>query len=175
MRQYGGNRAGLAVVGAVLLAAGGYAWLRGQGYLAGFSPRARVLPQRAADALGGHPWPLWVVALVLVLLALVTLRWLVLSLGWGRFGKRCGTGTAMLCVGLKDTEGLQRAGVRVAGDLEGEARLRISFSCPAAADVGMVVGKLDREIVGRIRREVRDDELGAVVRIHVRRQGLSTR
>jgi hypothetical protein len=32
-----------------------------------------------------------------------------------------------------------------------------------------VATKLDREIVSRIRREVRDDDLGAIVRIHVRR------
>ncbi|GAA4510343.1 hypothetical protein [Nonomuraea ferruginea] len=169
MRQYGGNRLGLAVVGAVLLIAGGFAWLRGQGQLRGLSPRARVLPERTADALSGQPWVPWLVALVLVVLALVTLRWLLLSLGWGRFGTRSGTGTAMLCVGLKDVEGLSRAAVRVLGELEGAARLRISLSCPPGADVGAVVGKLDREIVGRIRREVRDDELGAVVRIHVRR------
>ncbi|MFG1942421.1 hypothetical protein [Nonomuraea sp. NPDC048826] len=169
MRQYRGNRVGLAVVGVVLLGVGGYAWLRGQGHLGRLSPRARVLPERTADAVSGHPWALWLVALVLVALALLTLRWLLLSLGWGRFGARSGTGTAMLCVGLKDVDGLARAGVRVLGDLNGAARLRISLSCPAETDVGAVVGKLDREIVGRIRREVRDDELGAVVRIHVRR------
>jgi len=175
MRQYGGNRLGLAVVGTVLLLAGGYAWLRGQGQLGGLGPRARVLPERTADAVGGHPWALWLIALVLVALTLLALRWLLLALGWGRFGARSGTGTAMLCVGLKDVEGLSRAGVRVLGDPEGTARLRISLSCPPETDVGAVVGKLDREIAGRIRREIRDDELGAVVRVHVRRKGLSTR
>ncbi|MDA0636909.1 hypothetical protein OUY22_26175 [Nonomuraea sp. MCN248] len=175
MRQYGGNRLGLAVVGAVLLVVGGYAWLRGQGQLAGLSPRARVLPERTVDAVAGNPWTLWAMALLLVVLALVTLRWLLLGLGWGRFGARSGTGTAMLCVGLKDVEGLSRAGVRVVGDPNGAGRLRISFSCPAEADVGAVVGKLDREIVGRIRREVGDDDLGAVVRVHVRRQAAARR
>ncbi|MEV4223622.1 hypothetical protein [Nonomuraea sp. NPDC049725] len=166
MRQYAGNRIGLAVVGAVLLVAGGYAWLRGHDKLAGLPPKARVLPERTARALAEQPWALWVVALVLLVLVLVTLRWLLLSLGWGRYGSRSGTGTAMLCVGLKDVDGLARAGVRVVGE---GARLRIGLTCPAATDVGAVVAKLDREIVSRIRREVRDDDLGAVVRIHVRR------
>ncbi|MFB4292669.1 hypothetical protein ACBI99_33845 [Nonomuraea sp. ATR24] len=166
MRQYAGNRIGLAVVGAVLLVAGGYAWLRGHDKLAGLPPKAKVLPERTARALAEQPWALWVVALVLLVLALVTLRWLLLSLGWGRYGSRSGTGTAMLCVGLKDVDGLARAGVRVVGE---GARLRIGLTCPAATDVGAVVAKLDREIVSRIRREVRDDDLGAVVRIHVRR------
>jgi hypothetical protein len=166
MRQYTGNRVGLAVVGGLLLAAGAYAWLRGHDKLPGLPSRAKVLPEHAAQAVAEQPWALWLVALVLLVLALVTLRWLLLGLGWGRYGARSGTGTAMLCVGLKDVDGLTRAGVRVVGDA---ARLRIGLTCPSTADVGSVVAKLDREIVGRIRREVRDDDLGAVVRIHVRR------
>jgi len=166
MKQYAGNRIGLAVVGTVLLGAGAYAWLRGQDRLPGMPPRARILPERTAQAVAEQPWALWVVALVTMTLALVTLRWLLLSLGWGRIGVRSGTGTAMLCVGLKDVEGLARAGVRVIGDA---ARLRIALTCPSTEDVGAVVAKLDREIVSRIRREVRDDDLGAVVRVHVRR------
>ncbi len=166
MRQYAGNRVGLAVVGTVLLGAGGYAWLRGKDKLDGLPPRAKVLPERAAIAVAEQPWALWLVALAMLVLALVTLRWLLLSLGWGRFGARSGTGTAMLCVGLKDVEGLARATVRVVGEA---ACLRISLTCPSTVDVGAVAAKLDREIVSRIRREVRDDDLGAVVRIHVRR------
>ncbi|GGO73943.1 hypothetical protein [Nonomuraea cavernae] len=166
MRQYTGNRIGLAVVGALMLVIGGYAWARGQDRLPGLPSRAKVLPERVAELIAERPWALWLLALTLVLLALVTLRWLLISLGWGRLGARSGTGTAMLCVGLKDIEGLTRAGVRVMGN---GARLRVSVTCPAAADVGAMVGKLDREIVGRIRREVQDDELDTLVRLHVRR------
>ncbi|MFD0479693.1 hypothetical protein ACFQ0B_74755 [Nonomuraea thailandensis] len=50
-----------------------------------------------------------------------------------------------------------------------EDGLRIGLTCPAAADVGAVVSKLDQDIVGRVRREVRDDETPTVVRLHVRR------
>lgn len=166
MRQYAGNRIGLAIVGALLLLAGGYGWLRGRGELPGQPSRTKVLPERIAEAIAEQPWALWLVALVMVLLALVTLRWLVICLGWGRRGFRSGTGTAMLCVGLKDVEGLSRAGVRVVGD---GARLRIAVTCPSTADVGAMAGKLDRDIVGRIRREVCDDEVGTIVRLHVRR------
>ncbi|MEV0594160.1 hypothetical protein [Nonomuraea cavernae] len=166
MRQYAGNRIGLAVVGALMLLIGGYAWARGQDRLPGLPARARVLPERVTELIAERPWALWLLALTLVLLALVSLRWLLISLGWGRLGTRSGTGTAMLCVGLKDIEGLTRAGVRVMGN---GSRLRVSVTCPAAADVGAMVGKLDREIVGRIRREVQDDELDTLVRLHVRR------
>lgn len=166
MRQYAGNRVGLAVVGVLLLALGGYAWLRGQDKLPGLSPRAKILPDRTAQAIADQPWALWAAAVVLLVLALTAFRWLMLCLGWGRHGVRHGTGTAMLCIGLKDIDGLTRASARVVGEA---ARLRISLSCPSSADAGAVVHKLDKEIVGRIRREVRDDEVGTVVRIHVRR------
>ncbi|MER6942654.1 hypothetical protein ABT294_01400 [Nonomuraea sp. NPDC000554] len=166
MRQYPGNRIGLAVVGALLLLAGGYAWLRAKDRIPGLSPRARLLPDRTAAAAADNPWALWLLAFLMTVLALVALRWLLLSLGWGRRGARTGTGTAMLCIGLKDVDGLSHAAVRVVGDAD---RLRIGLSCPSSADVGAVVNKLDRDIVGRIRREIRDDEVGAVVRLHVRR------
>ncbi len=166
MRQYAGNRIGLAVVGGLLLLAGAYAWLRGRGKLPGLPPRSKVLPDRTAEAIAGQPWALWLVALVMMLLALVTLRWLLICLGWGRRGVRSGTGTAMLCVGLKDVEGLTGAVVRVVGD---QARLRVAVTCPSSADVGAMAGKLDRDIVGRIRREICDDEIGTIVRLHVRR------
>lgn len=166
MRQYAGNRIGLAVVGVFLLALGGYGWLRGQDKLPGLSPRAKILPERMAQAIGDQPWALWLAAFVMLALALITFRWLMLCLGWGRHGIRTGTGTAMLFVGLKDVDGLTRVSARVVGEA---ARLRISLSCPSSADVGAVVHKLDKEIVGRIRREVRDDEVGTVVRVHVRR------
>lgn len=169
MRQYAGNRVGLAVVGATLLGLGGYAWLRGHDQFFDLPPNAKVLPAQTYRTLAEEPWPLWMLALALLLLALVALRWLLLCSGWGRRGAHNGTGTAMLFVGLKGVEGLSRAGVRVAED-----GLRIGLTCPAKADVGAVVTKLDGDIVGRIRREVRDDECPAVVRLHVRR-AVSTR
>ncbi|MEV0237183.1 hypothetical protein [Nonomuraea sp. NPDC050786] len=163
MRQYTGNRTGLAVVGGTLLSLGVYAWLRGHDSFFDLPPTAKILPVQARKVLD-EPWTLWSLALSLMLLALVSLRWLLLSLGWGRRRVPNGTGTAMLFVGLKNVEGLGRAHVRV-----GEDGLRIGLTCPSSADVGAVVGKLDQEIVGRIRREVRNDDAGTVVRLHVRR------
>ncbi|MFC4114732.1 hypothetical protein [Nonomuraea zeae] len=164
IRQYAGNRVGLAVVGGTLAALGTYVYLRGQDRFFDLPPNSRVLPAQAYRVLAEEPWPLWMLALGLLLLALVALRWLLLCLGWGRRGAHNGTGTAMLCVGLKNVEGLGRAAVRV-----GEDGLRIGLTCPSAADVGAVVGKLDQDIVGKIRREVRDDEAATLVRLHVRR------
>ncbi|MEV4161732.1 hypothetical protein [Nonomuraea dietziae] len=164
MRQYAGNRIGLAVVGFVLLSGGAYAFLRGSGRLSQ-AKDAKVLSFDVAAYLAAHPWISWVGALALVMAAMVATRWLLMALGWGRFGHRSGTGTALLCVGLKDVEGISRTKVR----LVGADRMRISVTCPSNADVGAVVGKLDREIVGRIRRDVGDDGMGALVRLHVRR------
>ncbi|MFI6604615.1 hypothetical protein ACIBHX_51050 [Nonomuraea sp. NPDC050536] len=166
MRQYSGNRIGLAVVGGVLLAVGTFGYLRGLDHLPGLSPRGKILPERTAQLAADHSWVLWVGALGMLLLSLVCLRWLLLCLGWGRRGTRTGTGTALLCIGLKEIEGINRAGVRVVGE---DDRLRVALTCPAAADVGAVVGKLEGDLVGRIRREVSNGELGAVVRVHVRR------
>ncbi|MCK2221634.1 hypothetical protein MF672_048700 [Actinomadura sp. ATCC 31491] len=164
MRQYSGNRVGLAVVGGTLTALGGYAWLRGQDRFLGLPPDARILPAHAYRALTDAAWPLWALALGLLLLALVALRWLLLCLGWGRRGVRNGTGTAMLYVGLKGVDGLGRATVKLGSD-----GLRIGVTCPSAADVGSVVSKLDQDVIGKIRRELRDDETPAVARLHVRR------
>ena len=52
---------------------GGYAWLRGQDRLDGLPSRAKVLPERTAHAVADQPWALWAVALVLLVLAFVTL------------------------------------------------------------------------------------------------------
>ncbi|SDJ63371.1 hypothetical protein [Nonomuraea jiangxiensis] len=164
MRQYAGNRVGLALVGTTLAGLGAYAWLRGQDRFFDLPPNARVLPAHVHRGLAEEPWPLWALATALVFLSLVTLRWLLLSLGWGRRGDSSGTGTAMLFVGLKGVEGLGRARVRVGAD-----GLRIGLSCPSTADVGAVVSKLDQDIVGRIRREITDDDAPTVVRLHVRR------
>jgi hypothetical protein len=164
VRQYTGNRIGLAIVGGTLVTLGTYAWLRGHDRFFDLPPNAKILPPQVSRALTAEPWPLWALALGLLLLSLTALRWLLLCLGWGRRSTRDGTGTAMLFVGLKNVEGLGRARVRV-----GEDGVRIGLTCPAAADVGAVVSKLDKDIVGRIRREIRDDETPAVVRLHVRR------
>ncbi|MGP3914678.1 hypothetical protein [Nonomuraea sp. 10N515B] len=165
MRQYLGNRIGLGIVGGTLLGLGAYAWLRGQDRLLDLPPNAKILPPQAYRALAAEPWLLWALALALLLLSLAALRWLLLCLGWGRRGTRNGTGTAMLYVGLKAVEGVGRAWVRV-----GQDGMRIALSCPATADVGAVASKLDQDIVGKIRRELHDDDAPTLVRLHVRRQ-----
>ncbi|MEO3797196.1 hypothetical protein ABGB14_43935 [Nonomuraea sp. B10E15] len=164
MRQYAGNRVGLAVVGTALAGLGAYAWLRGEGRLSELPPKGKVLPAQLHRTLAEEPWSMWLLAFALLLLSLVSLRWLLLCLGWGRRGTPNGTGTAMLFVGLKNVENLGKTKVRV-----GDDGLRISVTCPSEADMGAVVGKLDQDIVGRIRREIRDDEMCTVVRLHVRR------
>ena len=165
MRQYAGNRIGLAIVGAVLLAIGSYAFLRGTGTIADQPKGARILRAGLAAYLTGHQWIAWTAVLVLTVLTCLTLRWLIKASGWGRIGSHEGTGAALLTVGLKDVEGIGGLRVRVVG----RQSLRLAVTCPPAADLGSVVGRLDRDIVGRIRSELGDTEMGTLVRVHVRR------
>nr|BFE87264.1 hypothetical protein GCM10020093_098650 [Planobispora longispora] len=87
-------------------------------------------------------------------------------LGWGRWGRRSGTGTAMLAVALKEVEGL--SGIRVRS-VEGD-RVRIAVSCGPAADVGGLVARVNEDAVHKVRRALGDETLGALVRLHVRRR-----
>lgn len=67
----------------------------------------------------------WLAALLLMALTLVAIRWLMGALGWGRWGSRTGSGTAMLGVALKEVEDLRRIQVRSVGG----TRLRIGVTC----------------------------------------------
>ena len=166
MRAYLGNRIGLAVSGAVLTGAGLYAWLRSQGKIGSQAAGDRILSRELPGHLSGHPWLGWSAALLQVVLALLAIRWLVRALGWGRWGSRSGSGTAMLGVALKEVEGLSRIHVRtVRGD-----RLRIAVSCEPTADVGKLVTRLNKDVVTKVRKTVGDEDLGASVRLHVRRR-----
>lgn len=164
MKAYLDNRIGLAVFGTVLAGAGLYAFLRGQGRFHS-QPRGDRIAGRGLPAyLAGHAWLGWLLALLLALLALLAIRWLVRTLGWGRLGGRTGAGAAMLGVAVKEVEGLGRVSVRhVKGD-----RLRIAITCGPAADVGKLVARLNKDAVGKVRRTVGDEDLGAAVRLHVR-------
>lgn len=166
MRPYLGNRIGLAVTGTVLVCAGLYAFLRGRGDIPGHSPGARLVRKGFPGWLAAHPWLGWLVALLLVALALLAVRWLLHALGWGRWGRRSGTGTAMLGVALKEVEGLTRVRVRYIR----HERLRIGVGCAPATDVGKLVARLNRDAVGKVRRALGEVELGVMVRLHVRRR-----
>lgn len=164
MRQYTGNRVGLCLLGAILLTLGAYTWLRGTA----LAPKERILAAHTVEVISAQAWLLWEFTLILVMLTLLSLRWLLLSLGWRRLGRRAGVGVALLCVGLREVEGAEgvvKGGVRVVGAAE---RLRVSLVCGPATDLGTVVRRLDRELIGRIRRELGGGEAGAVVRLHVR-------
>ncbi|WP_449066437.1 hypothetical protein [Planomonospora algeriensis] len=120
MRPYLGNRIGLTVTGLVLAGAGAYGVLRGLGEIPGQAAGAPVLDPGLPARLAEDPGAGWLAALVLVVLGLVSVRWLLRSLGWGRRGRRSETGIAMLGVALKEVEGLSRVRVRtVEGDGSG--------------------------------------------------------
>ncbi|MFC7644534.1 hypothetical protein ACFQX6_30395 [Streptosporangium lutulentum] len=166
MRAYLGNRIGLAVTGTVLTTAGFYGFLRGWGGIAGLPGEERILSQGSPGRLAGHPWAGWLVALTLVVLALLAIRWLLHAVGWRRWGRRAGAGVTTLGGALKEIEGLGRVRVRLVRD----ERVRIGVSCAPTADVGKLVARLNKDAVGKVRRTLGHPELGAVVRLHVRRR-----
>jgi hypothetical protein len=166
MKTYMGNRIGLAATGTALTGAGSYGFLRGWGEIPSLPGGERILRPGFPGRLAGHPWAGWVVALTLVVLALLAIRWLLHAVGWRRWGRRTGAGIAMLGASLKEIEGLTRVRARLVGN----ERVRIGVSCTSTADVGKLVTRLNKDAVGKVRRELGDPELEVVVRLHVRRR-----
>jgi hypothetical protein len=161
MRPHLGNRIGLALVGLALVGAGAAAlWLRDR------RPGAPLLDPRLRVFLAVHAWAVPLAAVLLALVALVVTRWLVLATGWGRWGSRTGSGTAMLGVGLKGIDGVSGMTVRQVGD----RRLRVSITCDPDVDLGPLVSRLDRETASRVRCAVGLPEAPVLVRLHVRRR-----
>ncbi|MFD0890319.1 hypothetical protein ACFQ08_37745 [Streptosporangium algeriense] len=164
MRVYLDNRIGLALTGAVLTGAGSYACLRGRGGLSSQPRDDRIMGRGLPAYLEQHAWLGWLAALLLVVLALLSIRWLLRALGWGRVGRSSATGTAMLGVAVKEIEGLVRVRVRHSkGD-----RLRVAITCGPATDVGRLVARLNKDAVAKVRRTIGEEDLGAWVRLHVR-------
>jgi hypothetical protein len=166
MKAYLGNRIGLAVTGTVLTGAGLYGFLRGCGRIPGLPSGERILHPGLPGRLAEHSGAGWLVALTLVVLALLAIRWLLHAVGWRRWGRRTKAGTATLVGALEEIEGLSRARVRFVRD----ERVRIRVSCAPTADVGKLVTRLNKGAVGKVRGTLGDPELGAVVRLHVRRR-----
>jgi len=83
-----GNRIGLAVVGVVLLAAGGYVLARSLGAFGTAQADAPVYSERTASWIHAqHPW-IWItLAAVGVIVALLALRWLLVQLRTERLGR----------------------------------------------------------------------------------------
>jgi hypothetical protein len=166
MKAYMGNRIGLAVTGTVLAGAGLYGFLRGWGKIPSLPSGERILHPGFPGRMAEHPWAGWLVALTLVVLALLAIRWLLHAVGWRRWGRRTGAGTAMLGAALKEIEGRTRVRARFVRN----ERVRIGVSCALTADVGKLVARLNKDAVGKVRGELGDPELGVVVRLHVRRR-----
>ncbi|MCT9929152.1 hypothetical protein N5079_02840 [Planotetraspora sp. A-T 1434] len=159
MRPHVGNRIGIALVGLALLAGGVCALAVREDH-----PKVRLAELGAFFAQNAWARPL--AAAVAMLLALITTRWLLVALGWGRCGSRTGTGTAMLGVALKGIEGVGRIQVRLVGD----KRMRVSVSLLRRADLHEVIGRLDGQAISRVRGAVDREGLPALVRVHVRRR-----
>jgi hypothetical protein len=73
-----GNRIGLAIVGLILLLAGVAALLRALNVMPGIlgSPDAPVTEEPLRDFAADQPWFWWLLAIVLIVIALLALRWL---------------------------------------------------------------------------------------------------
>jgi hypothetical protein len=153
-----GNRIGIGVAGLALLGGGMYVLHAG-----------RERPGQPAVTLSCCADSLWLRsagAVLAMLLALVATRWLLVALGWGRRGRRVGSGVAMLGVALQGSDSIAKMQVRMVR----EHRMRIGITFAPDADPGDVIAQLDRQAVSRVRGAVGRGDVPTLVRLHIRRR-----
>ncbi|GLX01295.1 hypothetical protein [Microtetraspora sp. NBRC 16547] len=158
MRSHLGNRVGILVVGLALLAGGVVTLLAARD-----RPEDPILDLSFFDE---NAWARPFGALLPLVIGIVATRWLLLALGWGRWGTRTGSGIAMLGVALKGVEGIGKLYVRLVGD----RRMRIGIDLLPEADPAEVIGRLNGEAVSRVRGVVGRGNLPTLVRLHIRRR-----
>lgn len=178
-----GNRIGLAIVGAALVLAGVAALVRGLDLLPGVlgSASTSVTDQPTRDFATDQPWFWPALAAVLVLVALLALRWLAVqtrtgavgtlrlepdpSLGVTRLPARAVTGA--LEDDLSRSPYLGRAHARLTGSGV-RPDLHLSAAMEPAAEPGAVRDRLHAAI-DRTRAALEAPELPTTIQLHARR------
>lgn len=82
-----GNRLGLTVIGVLVTLAGVAVLLAHFGVLGSRVATENLYPAPAAGWLAGHRWAYWIAAAVLLVLALLAVRWLLVQLRTDRVGR----------------------------------------------------------------------------------------
>ncbi|PRX95743.1 alkaline shock response membrane anchor protein AmaP [Allonocardiopsis opalescens] len=178
-RSARGNRWGLALGGAVLLAAGGAGLALGLGV---FGPEraARPVLGPQARALAAQPWFWYAVAAVCVVLALLGLRWLLVQArtesvrrievepdaGGGRTVLPSSAATDAVEREADGYPGVQRARARLIG-AERAPRVRMDLVVDEDADVAEVWQRLRDDGLARLRGAMELRRLPAQVRIRL--------
>jgi hypothetical protein len=178
-----GNRIGLAVVGAALLLAGAAALARGLDLLPDLlgSPDAPVTDQATRDVAADQPWFWPVLAVVLVVIALLGLRWLIVqtrtdALGTLRLEPDAGLGTTRLPArtvtgALSDDLGRSPYLRRVTATLTGNAarpHLHLAAAMAPTAEPGAVRERV-HEALDRSRQALEEPQLPTTVHLRAGR------
>jgi hypothetical protein len=176
-RPAGLNRAGLAVVGVVLLAAGGFAVATHLGVLTVVDPRSALVP-------GTEPpptWVLYVVAAVAIIAATLMIRWLLAQLvrtprthTWrleqdadrGRTELASSTATAPLVGELTTYTGVRAAHATLAGTQDAPA-LALVINLEQDGDLTAIRERIGTDGLPRLRQALDLDALPVTVEFRV--------
>jgi HAMP domain-containing protein len=178
-----GNRIGLAIVGLALLIAGLLTLARGLDIMPGIlgSPDAPVAEQRTRDFLAEQTWFWVVLAVVLVLIALLALRWLAVQTRSDALGKLrlesdarrgattmpAGAATGALEEDLASSPYLRRASATLNGSAS-RPRLNLSATIAPSAEVAAAKGRV-YEALERYGRAMETPQLPTLVHLRVGR------
>lgn len=178
-----GNRIGLAIVGLLLLIAGLLVLARSLNLAPGIlgSPDAPVAEQRTRDFAAEQTWFWVVLAVVLILIALVALRWLAVQtrsdtlrrlrlesdLRRGATTMPTGAATGALEEDLSGSPYLRRASATLNGSAS-RPRLRVAATMAPSAEVWAVRTRL-YEALGRYGQAMETPELPTIVQLRVGR------
>lgn len=178
-----GNRLGLAIVGAVLTLVGLAALLRGLGLVSDVlgPPSAPVTDERTRDFVTDQAWFWPAVAALLIVIALLALRWLMVQTrtdtvrtvrvdpdtrrGRTRLPARAVTGA--LEEDLTTSPYLRRAQASLGGD-PAHPRLALSTTMAATAEPGPALQRV-REAVDRSRQALDEPRMPASIQLRAAR------
>jgi hypothetical protein len=168
------NRTLLALIGLVLLAAGGFALATHFGQLHVLAPASSLVPGSAPPPT----WVFWVAIAVAVLLGLLCLRWLAAqafrrpkTVGWraeeadGDTVLDSATAAAPVAADVEGYDGVRSASAWLSGPRE-LPELFLIVTIDAEADAGAIRARIAEHAVPRLRQALEVDELP--VRLEVR-------
>jgi hypothetical protein len=174
-----GNRARLSLLGLILLVLGGLGLAAGFGAFDSSTAQRSVLTDDIRSYPEQHAWFWWAVAAVLLVIALLALRWLLIQLRTDRVGSlsidRSGQGETMLRGGAlthaveEDVEsfrGVRRASASLRGRPD-RPTCRIVVDLDGRGNVGDVRDQVESTAVPHLRRALEDQDVPVDVRLRL--------